>query len=241
MKLNFTKDEINFLAESIKYDLLLSNLHILENKKMLTLMKYDNLLLVKKYLREAANDKDIPDQEKIKEIKKEFVGLGSQLKTAGSAVGEQLSYMLQANTVRSAMVAGSQYLSAILAASRVSLINYAVKIGISASVAGAVHTIAAAIISLIVTSIIAMVATSLFKIAWNIGKAILRGIVNLVKSFINKFKSKKPEEAKKEVKDAMKRSKVALGASKKLIKMVPGKRGNDLLLRINKLDERLSR
>jgi len=247
MKLEFTKSEIDFLAESIKYDLLKSNLRILETHQLSKIAKYDNFSLVERYFEEAAKDNEEEKDDELKgkhvtEIKKQYISLGSQLKSVGSAAADQLKMLMQAETLKTAISRGNMYVAAILTQSRTSLITTAAKVGVSATIAGAAHTVAATILSIVATALISMVAISVFKMAWALGKTIMRGIVNIVKRYINTIRGKKdPDDAAKEMEQMMKRSKTALNTSKRMIRIIPGKKGQKLLTRINKLDERLSR
>jgi len=52
MKVQFTKSELNFLAESIKYCTVKDNIGLLESKQLVTILECDNLSIVKKYLKE---------------------------------------------------------------------------------------------------------------------------------------------------------------------------------------------
>jgi len=248
MTFEFTKSEIDFLAESIKHDLLLSNLHVLESSRLSELAKYDNFSLVKNYLQEAAEDdkekekSEEKDKKQIEEIKKQYTSIGSQMKLAGVAVSNQFKALIQAETVRSALSRGNAYVGAIMKQSKTNLIAKAAKFGISATIAGAAHTVAATIFSIIATALITMAAAAAFRVAWALAKTIMRGVANIVRRFVNTIRGKRdPEEARKEMKQMMGRTKTALNTTKRLVRVVPGKKGKKLLNRINKLDERLSR
>ncbi|MCK9556218.1 hypothetical protein M0R36_10470 [bacterium] len=58
MKLNFTKNEINFLAESIKYCTVKDNIGLLESNQLVSILNCKNINIVKKFITEQETQLD---------------------------------------------------------------------------------------------------------------------------------------------------------------------------------------